>query len=129
MSSIITNINNFSFFENYDKPELSTIDIDIELDDSKISNDKIKCDVYNMILQKDYETLKEYAKSSYIQTNTKRQTPLMLACKIGDPIAVKILLNEAGNISLNHKTAFDYAVENGNSKIINMLKPYECHCI
>lgn len=136
MSSLMTNINNFSFTENYLKPKLSTIDIDV---DDIIMNDKgivvkidnlekvtdIKCDVYNMILKKDYDGLRKYAESSYMQTNTKRQTPLMLACKLGDITAVKILLNEVGNVSLNHKTAIDYAIENGDVNIIKLLNRYE----
>lgn len=136
MSSLMTDINNFSFTENYLKPKLSTIDIDVDdiiMNDEgvvvKIENletiNNIRCDVYKMILQKDYDSLRRYAESSYMQTNTKRQTPLMLACKLGDVEAVKILLNEVGNISLNHKTAMDYAIENGSHEIINMLIRYE----
>lgn len=125
MSSIIPDVNKFSFFENYTKPELSIADIDIDEIKNFQNIENVKCDVYNMILKKDYNNLKKYANSYYIQTNSKRQTPLMFACKIGDPIAVKILLNEVGNISLNYKSAIDYAIENGNSTIINMINQYE----
>lgn len=118
----MVNINNFSFSNNYIKPVLSPIDVDIDLLTSK---SRSKCSVFNMIINKDYSNLKNYSSSSYIQTNTNRQTPLMLACKIGDPLAAKILLNEAGIISLNHKTAIDYARENGNKEIIDMLSKYE----
>lgn len=129
MSLLMTNINNFSFVNTYIKPELSAIDIDIDNiiiynNNSDITLD-IKCDVYSMILKKDYENLQKYANSNYLQTNAKRQTPLMLACKLGDIEAVKILLNEVGHISLNYKTAIDYAVENGNADVINLLIKYE----
>lgn len=128
---LLADINNFSFYKKYTKPNLSLIDIDIDDIDSKqdfiknIKHDDIKCSVYLMILNHEYEKLKKYSESSYIQTNLNRQTPLMLACKIGDIKAVKILLNEVGNISLNHKTAIDYAYENGDKEIINLLSRYE----
>ena len=128
---LLADINNFSFYKKYTKPNLSLIDIDIDNIDSKqdfiknIKHDDIKCSVYLMILNHEYEKLKKYSESSYIQTNLNRQTPLMLACKIGDIKAVKILLNEVGNISLNHKTAIDYAYENGDKEIINLLSQYE----
>ena len=128
---LLADINNFSFYKKYTKPNLSLIDIDINNIDSKqdfiknIKHDDIKCSVYLMILNHEYEKLKKYSESSYIQTNLNRQTPLMLACKIGDIKAVKILLNEVGNISLNHKTAIDYAYENGDKEIINLLSQYE----
>lgn len=128
---LLADINNFSFYKKYTKPNLSLIDIDIDNIDSKqdfiknIKHDDIKCSVYLMILNHEYEKLKKYSESSYIQTNLNRQTPLMLACKIGDIKAVKILLNEVGNISLNHKTAIDYAYENGDKEIINLLSRYE----
>lgn len=128
---LLADINNFSFYKKYTKPNLSLIDIDIDNINSKqdfiknIKHDDIKCSVYLMILNHEYEKLKKYSESSYIQTNLNRQTPLMLACKIGDIKAVKILLNEVGNISLNHKTAIDYAYENGDKEIINLLSQYE----
>ena len=128
MSLLMTNINNFSFVDTYIKPELSDIDIDIDniiVDNNPDITLNIKCDVYSMILKKDYENLQKYANSIYLQTNAKRQTPLMLACKLGDIEAVKILLNEVGHISLNNKAAIDYAVENGNTDIINLLIKYE----
>lgn len=122
---LLTNINNFSFYKKYSKPNLTPIDINIDNVDNKNNIDNIKCSVYKLILNHDYEKLKKYSESTYIQTNLNRQTPLMLACKLGDIRAVKILLNEVGNISLDHKTAIDYAYENGNKEIINLISQYE----
>ena len=109
----------------YEKPKFNQIDIDFStLNLIEIQKSTSIIDSFNYIINKDYEKLNKINK---IEKNLIQQTPLMLACYIGDIISVKILLKQVGYVDLNDKSAIDYALNslNVNDEIIKIIDNFE----
>lgn len=118
--SDLFDINKVDFSKKFIKPEFKPIDFDI-------SNYKISLETnikeFKFVITNDLNNIIEYANSNYIRYNYLHQTPLMLACELNNLEAVKLLLNEVGQIDRTGKSSLDYAI-NG-SEVYNLIKIYE----
>lgn len=103
----LLDLNRLYISSEYEKPNLSPIDIDInnEIEDPE----SILLPIFKAVYMNDVEVIKEYVESDYIEMNLKFQTPLMLATKLNDYKLVKMLLNESCLIDTDQKKALDYA--------------------
>lgn len=103
----LLDLNRLYISSEYEKPNLSPIDIDInnEIEDPE----SILLPIFKAVYTNDVEIIKEYVESDYIEMNLKFQTPLMLATKLNDYKLVKMLLNESCLIDTDQKKALDYA--------------------
>lgn len=103
----LLDLNRLYISSEYEKPNLSPIDIDInnEIEDPE----SILLPIFKAVYTDDIETIKEYVESDYVEMNLKFQTPLMLATKLNNYKLVKLLLNESCLIDTDQKKALDYA--------------------
>lgn len=103
----LLDLNRLYISSEYEKPNLSPIDIDInnEIEDPE----SILLPIFKAVYTNDIKVIKEYVESDYIEMNLKFQTPLMLATKLNDYKLVKMLLNESCLIDTDQKKALDYA--------------------
>lgn len=103
----LLDLNRLYISSEYEKPNLSPIDIDIN---NEIENpESILLPIFKAVYTNDVEVIKEYVDSDYIEMNLKFQTPLMLATKLNNYKLVKLLLNESCLIDTDQKKALDYA--------------------
>jgi hypothetical protein len=108
----------------FQKPLLSPVDIDINNDFEY--TDGILLPIFKAVCNNDTNTVKSYSTSNYIETNLKRQTPLMLATKLNNVNMVKLLLNECCQIDEDNMSALNYSIKyNSCSEIYDMLSKYE----
>lgn len=120
------NILNIDLRQKYTRPDLFPIDVDIR---SMDENSTSRINIFQSVLNKDYDSVKEYSDKKNIETNVFRQTPLMLACLCRDYICCCILMNEAGQVDLLDKCAMDYAnlrkQDEVSVKITELLSKFE----
>lgn len=108
----------------FQKPVLSLIDIDINND--IVDYNTIMLPIFKAIYDDDINKVKEYAEKEYIESNLKRQTPLMLAAKLNNYKMVKILLNESCLVDEDQMCALKFAIKyNASSEIIDLLSQRE----
>lgn len=120
-------LHKLSINNNYSKPKLSPIDIDIELDD-EFDIEDIQLPIFKAIINDDYDEVEDYTMSDYIERNLNHQTPLMLAVKLNKKKFVKLLLNEACQIDDKDNIALDFANKyNADVEIKKMLEIYETY--
>ena len=104
----------------FKKPNLSLIDIDIN--NEILDHESIMLPIFRAIYNDDFEKVKEYAEREYVESNLKRQTPLMLAAKLNNYKMVKLLLNESCLVDENQMSALKYAIKyNASSEVIDLL--------
>lgn len=108
----------------FQKPILSSIDIDIN--NEILDYNSIMLPIFKAIYNDDIETVMEYSEKEYIESNLKRQTPLMLAAKLNNYKMVKILLNESCLVDEDRMSALKFAIKyEASSEIIDLLSQRE----
>lgn len=117
------NLNFLTPTKEYVKPNLSEVDYDINL--LPLLSKKILLPIFRAVYEENIDEIKKYVEGKYMETNIKRQTPLMFAVKLNKIEIVKLLLFEVGQIDSIGKTALDYAKEIKNEKMIKLLEKYE----
>ena len=117
------NLNFLTPKKEYVKPNFSEADYDINLLPSL--SKKILLPIFRAVYEENIDEIKKYVEGKYMETNIKRQTPLMFAVKLNKIEIAKLLLFETGQIDSIGKTALDYAKENENEKMIELLEKYE----
>lgn len=117
------NLNFLTPKKEYVKPNFSEVDYDINLLPSL--SKKILLPIFRAVYEENTNEIKKYVEGKYMETNIKRQTPLMFAVKLNKIEIAKLLLFETGQIDSIGKTALDYAKENKNEKMIELLEKYE----
>lgn len=117
------NLNFLTPTKEYVKPNLSEVDYDINL--LPLLSKKILLPIFRAVHEENIDEIKKYVEGKYMETNIKRQTPLMFAVKLNKIEIAKLLLFEVGQIDSIGKTALDYAKEIKNEKMIELLEKYE----
>lgn len=117
------NLNFLTPTKKYVKPNLSEVDYDINL--LPLLSKKILLPIFRAVYEENTDEIKKYVGGKYMETNIKRQTPLMFAVKLNKIEIAKLLLFEVGQIDSIGKTALDYAKEIKNEKMIELLEKYE----
>lgn len=108
----------------FQKPILSSIDIDIN--NEILDYNSIMLPIFKAIYNDDIKTVMEYSEKEYIESNLKRQTPLMLAAKLNNYKMVKILLNESCLVDEDRMSALKFAIKyEASSEIIDLLSQRE----
>lgn len=108
----------------FKKPILSSIDIDIN--NEILDYNSIMLPIFKAIYNDDIKTVMEYSEKEYIESNLKRQTPLMLAAKLNNYKMVKILLNESCLVDEDRMSALKFAIKyEASSEIIDLLSQRE----
>lgn len=117
------NLNFLTPTKEYVKPNLSEVDYDINL--LHLLSKKILLPIFRAVYEENIDEIKKYVEGKYMETNIKRQTPLMFAIKLNKIEIAKLLLFEVGQIDSIGKTALDYAKEIKNKEMIELLEKYE----